>query len=100
MFPKGYAESGVNFCAHQRAPDYNTADMTVDPSGMVAVENMQDSLNVWVNEYREQSIVNLRQMANKGDKLTVKACLDSSNDKMEWSESNGTVRYLKRKTNQ
>ena len=78
-------------------PDYNTADVTLDPSGMVAKENMQDRLNAWVNEYREQSIVNLRQMANRGDKLTVKACLDSSNDKMEWTEPDGSVRYLKRK---
>ena len=78
-------------------PDYNTADMTVDPSGMVPEENMQDSLDAWVNRYREQSIERIKEMADKGEKRTVKASMDSSNDKMEWTESDGTVRYLKRK---
>lgn len=78
-------------------PDYNTADMTVDPSGMVPEENMQDSLDAWVNSYREQSIERIKEMADKGEKRTVKASMDSSHDKMEWTESDGTVRYLKRK---
>ena len=78
-------------------PDYNTADMTVDPSGMVPEENMQDSLDAWVNRYREQSIERIKEMADKGEKRTVKASMDSSHDKMEWTESDGTVRYLKRK---
>ena len=78
-------------------PDYNTADMTVDPSGMVPEENMQDSLDAWVNRYREQSIERIKEMADKGEKRTVKASMDSSNDKMEWTESDGAVRYLKRK---
>ena len=78
-------------------PDYNTADMTVDPSGMVPEENMQDSLDAWVNRYREQSIERIKVMADKGEKRTVKASMDSSNDKMEWTESDGVVRYLKRK---
>lgn len=78
-------------------PDYNTADMTVDPSGMVPEENMQDSLDAWVNMYREQSIERIKEMADKGEKRTVKASMDSSHDKMEWTESDGVVRYLKRK---
>lgn len=78
-------------------PDYNTANMTVDPSGMVPEENMQDSLDAWVTRYREQSIERIKEMADKGDNLSVKALVDSSNDKMEWIESDGTVRYLKRK---
>ncbi len=78
-------------------PDYNTADMTVDPSGMVPEENMQDSMDAWVNRYREQSIERIKEMADKGEKRTVKASMDSSHDKMEWTESDGAVRYLKRK---
>ena len=78
-------------------PDFNTADMIVDPSGMVPEENKQDSLDAWVNRYREQSIESFKEMADKGEKYTVKARLDSSNDKMEWTESDGVVRYLKRK---
>ena len=78
-------------------PDYNTADMTVDPSALVPEENMQDSLDAWVIRYREQSINNFKEMADKGEKYTVKPLLDSSHDKMEWTEPDGKVRYLKRK---
>lgn len=78
-------------------PDYNTADVTVDPNGLVPEENMQDSLDAWVNRSREHTMNNLKGMADSGDKLTVKARLDSSNDKMEWTEADGRVRYLKRK---
>lgn len=78
-------------------PDFNTADMIVDPSGLVPEENMQDSLDAWVNWYRKQSIENIKKMAEKREKHTIKARLDSSKDKMEWTESDGTVRYLKRK---
>ena len=78
-------------------PDYNTVDMTVDPSALVPKENMQDSLDAWVIRYREQGMASFKKMADKGEKHTVKALLDSSHDKMEWTESDGTVRYLKRK---
>jgi hypothetical protein len=69
----------------------------VDPSALVPDENMQDSLDAWVIRYREQTMDNFKEMADKGDKRTFKALLDSSHDKMEWTESDGTVRYLKRK---
>ena len=71
--------------------------MTVDPSALVPKENMQDSLDAWVIRYREQGMASFKKMADKGEKHTVKALLDSSHDKMEWTESDGTVRYLKRK---
>ena len=78
-------------------PDYNTTDVIVDPSALVPEENMQDSLDAWVIRYREQSINNFKEMADKGEKYTVKPLLDSSHDKMEWTEPDGRVRYLKRK---
>ena len=78
-------------------PDYNTADVIVDPSALVPEENMQDSLDAWVIRYREQAINNFKEMAYKGEKRTVKASMDSSHDKMEWTEPDGNVRYLKRK---
>ena len=77
-------------------PDYNTADVTVDPSELVPEEHMQDSLDAWVNRYREQGMASFRTMAEKGERLTVKARLDASKDKMEWTEADGRVRYLKR----
>ena len=79
------------------APDYNTVDLNVDSSGLVPEENMQDSLDAWVNWYREQSINNFKEMADKGEKRAFKASVDSSNDKMEWTGPDGAVRYLKRK---
>ena len=79
------------------APDYNTVDLNVDSSGLVPEENMQDSLDAWVNRYREQSINSFKEMADKGEKRAFKASVDSSNDKMEWTGPDGAVRYLKRK---
>ena len=78
-------------------PDFNTADMIVDPSNLVPEENMQDSLDAWVNRYREQAIETIKEKADKGEKYTIKARMDSSKDKMEWTESDGAVHYLKRK---
>ncbi|MCR5709295.1 MAG: hypothetical protein K6G79_02305 [Bacteroidales bacterium] len=78
-------------------PDYNTVEMTVDPSGMVAEENMQDSLDSWVKNYRESTLNYFKDMVDKGDKYTVKALIDSAKDKMEWTDSDGNVRYVKRK---
>lgn len=78
-------------------PDYSTADMKLDPSGLVPEKNMQDSLDAWVIWYQEQAIDNFKEMAEKGESLTVKALLDSSKDKMEWTYDEGKVRYLNRK---
>ena len=78
-------------------PDYGTVDMTVDPSGLVPEKNMQDSLDAWVIWYREQAMDAFKENGDKGDNLTVKAILDSSKDKMEWTNAEGGVRYVKRK---
>ena len=78
-------------------PDFNTAEMLLDSSGLVPEENRQDSLDAWVNSYRERAMSGFKEMADKGEKYTVKARLDTSNDKMEWTDSDGSVRYLKRK---
>ena len=78
-------------------PDFNTADMTLDSSGLVPEENMQDSMAVELNRYREGNIHYFKQLAEKGETYTIKARMDSSRDKMEWTESDERVRYLKRK---
>ena len=78
-------------------PDYSTADVTMDASGLVPKENMQDSLASLVNWYRELVRNDLKEKADNGDKRIVKARLDHSKDKMEWTDSTGVVRYLKRK---
>jgi hypothetical protein len=71
--------------------------MTLDSSGLVPEENMQDSMVVALNRYRERQIDYFKEYAKKGETPTYKPRLDSSNDKMEWTESDGAVRYLKRK---
>ena len=78
-------------------PDYNTTDVIVDPSALVPEENMQDSLDAWVIQYREQGMASFKRMEERTEKFSVKPRLDSSNDKMEWTEPDGSVRYLKRK---
>ncbi len=78
-------------------PDYNTVDVKLDPSGLVPEENMQDSLDAWVNRYRESTLDDFKGMADKGETYTIKPRLDYSKDKMEWTQSDGAVRYLTRK---
>ncbi len=38
----------------------------------------------------------MEEMEETVERFSVKPRLDSSNDKMEWTESDGSVRYLKR----
>ena len=78
-------------------PDYNTVDLVVDPSGLVPEKNMQDSLDAWVKENRESAMDYFKERVDKGEKYAVKALVDSSKDKMEWTDADDNVRYLKRK---
>ncbi len=77
-------------------------DVLIDSRSVFSFDTSKEKifnsdLDAWVIRYREQSINNFKEMADKGGKRTVKASMDSSNDKMEWTESDGVVRYLKRK---
>lgn len=77
-------------------------DVLIDSRSVFSFDTSKEKifnsdLDTWVIRYREQSINNFKEMADKGEKRTVKASMDSSNDKMEWTESDGVVRYLKRK---
>lgn len=77
-------------------------DVLIDSRSVFSFDTSKEKifnsdLDTWVIRYREQSINIFKEMADKGEKRTVKASMDSSNDKMEWTESDGTVRYLKRK---
>lgn len=77
-------------------PDFASGDLQLDASGLVAEEGMEDSLNSWINSYKESSLEQLKSADGRVERYSVKALLDSSRDKMEWTESDGTVRYLKR----
>ena len=78
-------------------PDFNTVDLVVDPSDLVPEKNMQDSLDAWVKDNRESTLDYFKSMVDKGEKYAVNALVDSSKDKMEWTDAEGNVRYLKRK---
>ena len=78
-------------------PDFNTVDLVVDPSDLVPEKNMQDSLDAWVKDNRESTLDYFKSMVDKGEKYAVYALVDSSKDKMEWTDAEGNVRYLKRK---
>lgn len=78
--------------------DANTVDVQMDPSGIEVNENMQDSLASYMNAYRDYFYNTAREnLSNKAERITYKARMDSSKDKMEWTDEKGDMRYLKRK---
>ena len=78
-------------------PDYASSDVLLDPSGIVVEENGEKNLADWLNQYQETTLNYFREEDDKEYQYAVKARLDSSRDKMEWTEADGTVRYMKRK---
>ena len=78
-------------------PDYASTDVQLDPSGIVVEKNGEKNLADWLNQYQETTLNYFREEADKEYQYAIKARLDSSRDKMEWTEADGTVRYMKRK---
>ena len=78
-------------------PDYASSDVLLDPSGIVVEKDGEKNLADWLNQYQETTLNYFREEDDKEYQYAVKARLDSSRDKMEWTEADGTVRYLKRK---
>ncbi len=78
-------------------PDYASSDVLLDPSGIVVEKDGEKNLADWLNQYQETTLNYFREEDDKEYQYAVKARLDSSKDKMEWTEADGTVRYLKRK---
>lgn len=70
----------------------------VDGSGLAPVDGQQDSLDSWLKAYPEQVEKINRELPEKDLRSAFKARLDSSRDKMEWVDSDGNVRYLKRES--
>ncbi|MBO4557890.1 MAG: hypothetical protein J5693_04715 [Bacteroidales bacterium] len=78
-------------------PDYSTSDVQIDSSDIEVEDNMKDTLATWLNSYQERTLDYMREQTAKEQRYAVKALLDSSRDKMEWTESDGGVRYWKRR---
>lgn len=78
-------------------PDYASSDVLLDPSGIVVEKDGEKNLSDWLNQYQETTLNYFREEDDKEYQYAVKARLDSSRDKMEWTEADGTVRYMKRK---
>ena len=78
-------------------PDYASSDVLLDPSGIVVEKDGEKNLADWLNQYQETTLNYFREEDDKEYQYAVKARLDSSRDKMEWTEADGTVRYMKRK---
>lgn len=78
-------------------PDYASTDVQLDPSGIVVEKDGEKNLADWLNQYQETTLNYFREEADKEYQYAIKARLDSSRDKMEWTEADGTVRYMKRK---
>lgn len=78
-------------------PDYASSDVLLDPSGIVVEKDGEKIFADWLNQYQETTLNYFREEDDKEYQYAVKARLDSSRDKMEWTEADGTVRYMKRK---
>lgn len=78
-------------------PDYASSDVLLDPSGIVVEKDGEKNLADWLNQYQETTLNYFREEDDKEYQYAIKARLDSSRDKMEWTEADGTVRYMKRK---
>lgn len=78
-------------------PDYASSDVLLDPSGIVVEKDGEKNLADWLNQYQETTLNYFRAEDDKEYQYAIKARLDSSRDKMEWTEADGTVRYMKRK---
>ena len=58
---------------------------------------MQDSMSSWLNRYRDYLYDYFREdMARKARRIVYQVRMDSSKDKMEWTDPQGEVRYMKR----
>ena len=78
-------------------PDYASSDVLLDPSGIVVEKDGEKNLADWLNQYQETTLNYFREEDDKEYQYAVKARLVSSWYKMEWTEADGTVRYMKRK---
>lgn len=73
-------------------------ELDLDTSELNPVKGKADSLARWASNYREKSLTEQKAALEKDPRSAIKARLDPSNDKMEWTSPSGKIIYVKRKT--
>ena len=76
--------------------DLLSGELITDDSELVPEAGRRDSLDAWINRYRENTLKDFRETPDEDKTSSFKARLDSSNDKMEWTDEDGDAIYLKR----
>ena len=69
-------------------------DIEIDGSGLVPKEGKRDSLDSWLNHAHENSLEEYRESC--GQRSAFRARMDSSKDKMKWTDEEESVYFLKR----
>ena len=75
--------------------DSSSADVQMDASGLETTN--QDSLDAWVNRYREDALKYYQEAPEDDTPVAYKARLDATRDKMEWTSDGSRALFLKRK---
>lgn len=73
-------------------------DLKLDTDGLIPNKGKEDTLARWAISYREEVLKEHKEELEQDPRNAVKARLDPSGDKMEWTNPSGHVIYLKRKT--
>ena len=76
--------------------DPRSLNIEIDDSGLIAEDGRQDSLKAWINSFRENELKEYSELPEEKYNASFKARLDASRDKMEWTDPDGDVQYLKR----
>ena len=74
--------------------DYASMELQLDASGLETTN--QDSLDAYINRYRKEAAKFYGEKPEDDKPQYYKARLDSTHDKMEWTDEEGSI-YLKRK---
>ncbi|MBR4826357.1 MAG: hypothetical protein IKZ91_00540 [Bacteroidales bacterium] len=78
-----------------RNPD--TSEYDVDTSELIVDKGKEDSLVRWTAGYLEMCRAGMKEQLQTNSVTAIKARMDSSCDKMEWSLEPGSAIYVKRK---
>ena len=73
-------------------------DLKLDTGELIPYKGKEDTLARWASSYREEVMKEHKEHLEQAPRDAMKARMDPSGDKMEWTSSSGKTVYLKRKT--